>query len=206
MPRYVRKSTLAEACGVGPSRISNLCKGRFAQALARDGTLDIDHPEIAAYMREHGASDEDVGYSALAAPVATDGAGAPPAPGVPDDIDQYAEMTLRQLIDQFGTDEKFEVWLKSLKTIGEIEDRRLKNATAKSQLISRDVVDRYVFGVIEATYTRLLNDSPKTIAGQVRAAVKAGQTTEEIEAMVRDLISSQIKGIKEKARRGLKDA
>ena len=187
MPRLITKTRMAELAGVKAPTISRMVgEGQRLHPALVGSKLDQDHPAVVEYLTERGVTPEP-----------------PPSSSVPESIESFADMTLRELIEGFGTDERFESWLKSLKTIEEIQDRRIKNQAAQGRLISREVVDKHVFGAIEATYVRLLNDTPKTIAGQMQAAVKSGQAIEELETLARDLISAQLKQLKDKAKRGL---
>lgn len=124
---------------------------------------------------------------------------------VPEHIEAFADMTLRELIHRFGTDARFVDWLRATKQIEEIKERRTKNEKMMGELIPRDFVAKYLFGAMEESNTRLLNDSPRTIAATAAEMVEAGETLEQIEERVRELISSQIRNMKTRAKKALRN-
>lgn len=121
------------------------------------------------------------------------------------DIEAYLGMTLHDIISTFGSDVEFVEWLKSAKLIEDIKEKRIRNQTSLGNFIPREYVKNHIFAMLETTHVRLLNDSPRTIAARVLDAHAAGQTREDIETLIGDLISVQLKGIKLRARRALKE-
>lgn len=124
---------------------------------------------------------------------------------VPDDILAFADMTLRELVQRFGTDVAFRDWLTATKSIEDINEKRLKNAKTKGELVSRDLVKLGIIDPIDAAHIKLLTDGAKTIARRVTAMTNAGRPLEDCEAFVKDQITSFIRPIKAKVRRTLKD-
>ena len=125
---------------------------------------------------------------------------------VPDDIKKFADMTLRELIQRFGTDTAFLDWLKATKSIEDINEKRLKNAATRGELVSRHLVKVGVLDHIESAHTKLLTDGKKTIARRVHAMANAGRSVEECESFIDDQISSFLKPMKAKMSRALKNA
>lgn len=125
---------------------------------------------------------------------------------IPDDIKKFADMTLRELIQRYGTDVAFLDWLKATKQIEDINEKRLKNATTKGELVSRELVKIGVIDQINAAHTKLLTDGAKTIALRVVAMSKAGRAVDECEKFIVDQIGSFIKPAKVKMARALKNA
>lgn len=123
----------------------------------------------------------------------------------PEDVAAFADMTLRQLIDKFGTDARFVDWLTATQKIEAINEKRLKNAQTKSNLISRDLVKSHVIDAFNSAHLRLMTDGAKSITGGVIAKVKAGLSLAETEAYVSDILGSFIKPVKNKVARALKD-
>jgi hypothetical protein len=121
------------------------------------------------------------------------------------DIEAYLGMTLHDIISTFGSDVEFVEWLKSAKLIEDVKEKRIRNQTSLGNFIPREYVKNHIFAMLETTYVRLLTDSPRTIAARVLDAHTAGQTREDIETLIGDLISVQLKGIKLRARRALKE-
>ena len=125
---------------------------------------------------------------------------------VPEDIEAFADMTLRELIKRFGTDVAFCDWLKATKSIEDINGARIKNAEAEGKLVSRDLVRVGVIDVFNSAFLRLMTDGAKTIATEVAMKQKAGAEPGELEAHVSEILGSFIKPVKAKAARVLKNA
>lgn len=124
---------------------------------------------------------------------------------IPEDIKSFAHMTLAELIKRFGTDGAFVDWLRAVKSIEDINEKRLKNAVTRGELISVKLVKTGVIEHFDTAFTKLLSDGAKTIARRVLAMGGAGRTVPECEEFVADQISSFIKPAKAKIARALKN-
>ena len=124
---------------------------------------------------------------------------------IPDNIQDFVDMTLREIIGRFGTETRFGDWLKATKQIEDIAAARIKNAASAGELVSRHLVKIGIIDPINSAHVRLLRDGSKTIAQRSTAMVKAGATPVEIEAFVEDQIASFIRPVKAKVRRALDD-
>jgi hypothetical protein len=124
---------------------------------------------------------------------------------VPDDIEEFADMTLRELISRFGTDVRFVDWLKATQSIEAINEKRLKNAQTKGELVSRHLVKIAIIEPIESAHIKLMTDGAKTIARRAAAMAQAGKPVAEIETFAIDQISSFIKPVKAKIDRALRN-
>jgi len=125
---------------------------------------------------------------------------------IPDDVRVFLDWTLRDLIDKFGTDIRFETWLKATASIETINEKRLKNAATRGELVSRDLVKVGVIDQVNAAHLKLLTDGARTIARRAAAMTGAGRTPDEIEKFVVDQIGSFIKPMKAKIIRALANA
>lgn len=123
---------------------------------------------------------------------------------IPNDIEELADLTLRQLIDKFGTDVRFHDWLKAIKEIEMVNEKRIKNAQNQGRLVSRQLVETGVIDVINAAHLRLMVDGAKTITAAVLSKHQAGISEQDIEAYVSDTVGSFIRPIKAKVQRNLK--
>ncbi len=134
---------------------------------------------------------------------------AAPAPGlegpieIPENITDFLDYTLRDLIRQFGTSTALKDWLDATHKIENINEKRLKNAKAQGELVSRELVTVGIIDPIEAAHLSLLTGGKDTIALRADAMSKAGRPIEDIQALVEDQISSLIKPVKVKVRRAL---
>lgn len=124
----------------------------------------------------------------------------------PDDIDDVSEWTVREVVEQFGTTQSFRDWLVALKTIEAIREKHLRNEETEGRLISRELVSTSVMAAIDATNRRLLTDFPKTVSRRLYQMAASGIPLEEAEKTVRDLASQQLKEVKTKAAKVLRDA
>jgi hypothetical protein len=125
---------------------------------------------------------------------------------VPEDIQAFADMTLRELVEKFGTDIRFLDWLKATKSIEDINEKRLKNAETKGELVSRQLVRHGILDPIESAHVKLLTDGAKTIARRATAMHGSGRDMEDIEKFVADQITSFLRPMKAKIARTLKNA
>jgi len=226
--RPISRAAFARHAGVSASAITQASRegGSLHDALV-NGRIDANHPAAVAYLEKRGADPAAAQAPQQAkqpAPAkkaaAKKGWGArnekqkaasqpDPEAGpaeLPANIAAFADWTLREIVERFGTDTAFKDLLQAAKTIEDVEDKRLRNAERRGELISRSLVEAHVFGLIEATFKRLLNDSPKTLASQIRSAVEAGSTTEKTEAIARDIITGQLRTIKAQTTKALKQA
>lgn len=125
---------------------------------------------------------------------------------IPEDIQAFADFTLRELIEKFGTDTRFVDWLSATQKIEAINEKRLKNAQTKGELISRDLVKVGVIDTFNAAHLRLLKDGAKSIAAGAISKHSGGAELSEVEAYVSDILGSFIKPVKSKISRVLKNA
>ena len=124
---------------------------------------------------------------------------------VPEDLREYAHLTLTELIQEFGTDYQFTDWLKALKAIEDITTAKLKNAATKRELVSFNLIKLGVLEPIELAHIQLMTDGAKTIARRVCSMYESGRRVEECEKFVSDQISSFIKPMKARILKAIKN-
>lgn len=124
---------------------------------------------------------------------------------IPADIVKFADMTLRELIQRFGSDVAFLDWLKATKAIEEINEKRLKNAQTRGDLVSRELVRRGIIEPIESAHIKLLTDGSKAMAVRASALIKADEPVESVEKYIAEQITSFIRPVKTKVKRALRD-
>lgn len=215
MARLVSRAEIARVAGVSAMAISKACNGKLKPACV-GRRVDLDHPAVAEYV---GSKGRTVPAPAKAAKKAPPKQTAPHPPravkrasqpeqdaesvdGTDDDLESLAEL-LRPLVERFGTATRFRDWLVALKTIEEIRAKRLDNEEHEGLLIERELVQVRVFGAMDATNRRLLQDFPKTVARELYAQARAGVSHEELEKIVRNMISAQLRQVKTQASRAL---
>lgn len=122
---------------------------------------------------------------------------------IPADIEKFADMTLRELIQRYGSDVAFADWLKATKIIEEINAKRLKNAETRGELVNRERVRLGVIEPINTAHVQLMTDGAKTIARRATTLHAAGESVEDIEKYIVELIASFIRPVKAKITKAL---
>ena len=96
--------------------------------------------------------------------------------------------------------------LRSLKSIEDIHEKRLKNAQTNGTLVARRMVEVGIIDVFNSAHLRIMADGAKTIAAGVVSKHAAGAADAEIENYVSDILGSFFKPVKGKVARTLKNA
>ena len=229
----MRKSAFADMAGVTPAAVTKATRvGGILHEAMLGKKLDALHPAALAYAEEHrpkvtisidGSEPVEYNPDDPAHPVDIPLPVKPPSGHVaksqskkagvyeegsftvPEYIGDLSDMTLRDLIMQFGTDVRFVDWLKATKEIEMINEKRLKNAESEGTLVSRHLVKVGILEPLDSAHIKLLTDGVKTIARRSVAMHDAGRDLSEIEDFVSDQISSFIRPVKAKVKRALKN-
>lgn len=219
--KHVSKSAFARLCGVSPSAITKACKGALADALHRD-RIDVEHPSAIAYREAHAKKtdareasqthekhgDAQPRRNGSVRP-ATGIPAQPTAPSEPvvvhreDNLGAYADLTIREIVNQFGTERVFKDWLEAHSKIEDVEQKRIRNQEYRGELVRRDLVQRTVFSAWEDSNRRLLGDIPRTLVARLYAAARSDVSKEESERVVKEIISGVLRSVKETAERAL---
>jgi hypothetical protein len=225
MKRLVSRAELARHAGVSRTAITKACDGELADA-CEGKRVDLDHPAVAQYLARHApAPTVQVKRARIVAPAPTVARPIEPIEAAPGEtptspekarqylleqargleVDDLPGMTLQGLVERFGTAGQFVDWLDALKKIEDIRAKRLSNGETEGRLIERDLVHAHVFAAMEGCHTRLMTDTPKTMARRLYAAAKSDVPVEEAEQVVRELVGSQIRPMKTKIAKMLRD-
>ena len=113
-------------------------------------------------------------------------------------------MSLGDIVRKFGTDTRFVDWLRAVKAIEDINEKRLKNAEKQDELVSRKLVEIGVFDVFNAAHLKLMKDGAKSIAAGAISKHVSGADLVDVERYVSDILGSFINPVKEKIIRSLK--
>ena len=124
---------------------------------------------------------------------------------VPDNMQDFADMTIREVVTKFGTDYRMVDYLRALKEIEVIDERRIKSAKARGELVHRDLIVKGVIEPIDSAHRKMLTDGAKTIARRSVAMIGAGRGVDELEKFIAKQISSFIKPAKAKIKRVLEN-
>lgn len=107
-------------------------------------------------------------------------------------------MTLRDIVKKFGTATRFAEYLRAMKEISMIEDREIKIAQTKGELVHRDLVSQLIIEPIDSAHVKLMRDGSKTIAVRLAAMHGSGADINEMQLVTSELIASFIKPVKAK--------
>jgi hypothetical protein len=184
MSKYVSQSHFSRVSGLHPDKVRDLMRGKLKDACV-GASINLEHEIVVAYLKN-----ED----------------APRPVNLPNNIAHLADMSLRDLITQFGTDLAFIDWLKATKMIEDIAEKRIKNAEKEGRLVDRDLIKRGVIEPVDTCFTQILNDGAKTIVKRIQAMVKSDYSVEEMEEFIRSQITSFVRPMKEKISKNLRDS
>jgi len=126
--------------------------------------------------------------------------------GPPDvTFEEIADLTVREVVDRFGTSSSLVDYTQALKIIEQTRWQRIKNEREEGRLIPKEYVKAHVLSVIDGAFRGLLIDAPKTLARRLYGAARADVTIEEGEQIAKDINGSHIRNVKDRCRKALKD-
>jgi hypothetical protein len=214
----VSRAEFARIAGVSAPAITKASKGQLAPACVAD-RIDLDHPAAKDYLAMKGrslASPDRLTTKGRKGSMSTPAEPTPTAKGrrkvdsrstaarrddgrskdIPiektEEFEQYADLTLRECVDRFGT---FRAMLDMANVLKKIEDtrgRRLANDETEGHLVSREAVRTHIVGAMHAAFERLLRDVPRTISQRLYPLAKSGATLEQGETLARELVGSTL--------------
>ena len=189
MKILVSRAEFARRAGVAASTVTKACKKALAPATS-GRRIDVNHPAAIAYINKRTGNTTTVnGWTAhneakkLAALETLKN-------------ESLADMTLLELVAKYGTDTAFSDWLKSVRIIEDINEKRLKNTQTICELVNVQLVKNGVVKPFDMMCDKLLTDGAKTIASRVTTMNGAGRSVEDCEHFVADQISTFIKRMK----------
>ena len=215
----VSQAEYAAMAGISRPTVSKLCKNSFKPALS-GSRINLEHPVVIAHLDQAKARMEageeklpaNNGYTSGNRQTKKEKAlsdlstpnGQPHE--IPEDLTPFIDFTLGEIIQKFGADSAFLDWLRSVKIIEEIEEKRLKNAEKRGELIARDLVKKGIIDVVNETHLRMLSDGSKSIANDVVSMALAGADPQQVEIAVSERLTKFIKPGKARMARALKNA
>lgn len=119
-------------------------------------------------------------------------------------IEEIMGMPLRSILSQFGDEPIFSAWLKDIKTLEDIREKRLRNQQTEGAIVSREGVKQHVLGLLEELSRRLLMDATKTLTRRVYGMANSSVPIEDAEKEVRKIIEMNLKKAKEGTTRKLR--
>ena len=185
---------------------AQMAKGKLLHAatVTRGGVrmIDMQHRAAKAYRAAYRISNPDETARTIDTPVAS----RMTADDVEEEIRNYWDWTLKQIIHRCGTMPAFAQLLAAADKIESIHGKRLDADKKTGDLIPRDYVSRNVFGLIEALFQRLLTDLPVRLSLEVHGRCQTGATLEDIQQVVKTAVERELKTIKRDAKKEIKNA
>lgn len=218
--------------GVSRAAVTKQCRpgGLLAEGCVQD-RVDLDAPSVVAWLKNKGGAKPAPPTAGRptrpkrakakpppptkrrpsarksAAPRKANGRrGAKTEPTLLPDLRAYEGLTLRQILERHGTERAFKDLLEARAKIASIQERELDMQSKRGELIQRELVAQFVFGVLDAGLRRILTDAIKTIVRRLYAGCKAGESLEQGEQLGREIITSHIELAKSQAARALANA
>jgi len=211
--QIVGKSAFARMAGVSPAAITKACGRQLLEAVTGK-YIDAAHPSAVEYLgsKVHGATKKKTTKKKAtkakptkakpkAKPKPTKKKSSNAMDFVPSNIREYADMSLRELVNMFGTDVGFKAWLDASVKIEELKTKQIKNAVELKDLIKWDLVERAFIVPVNELFVKLLTDCVDSVTSQCMTAAKAGDTKEACEKQVREKIESFLLQLKKQWKR-----
>jgi hypothetical protein len=198
--RLVSKAEFSTRAGVSRAAVTKACKNSLLAAMSGD-KIDLDHEAAKTYLKSRTSKPTVPPTKKAITTKADTGTHALDE----ENIQKVLDLTIRDVVDQFGTSAQFLDWLNAKKIIEDIRLKQIKTAKEEGVLIPRDLVKTHIFGAIESSNIRLLSDTPKTLTERLHALVKAGGTKQETQKLITEIVGSQLKNVKVTATRILRE-
>ncbi len=229
MQKLVTQAKFAEISGVNKSTVNRIMKKSLKPAVV-EGFIDLGNDLCKKYLEKKGVDYEHLMASVTTSAIKKENKAkldtaigrsepkkielepvesefsAVSEPEADNEITMYTDMRLGDVVDKFGTDERFLTWLKAVKEIENIQEKRLKNEATRGTLINRQIVKDHVIDPFNAAHLKMMKDGAKTIAIGAVSKHETGAGEHEIEAYVSGIIGSFVKPVKAKVSRTLRNA
>ena len=210
--RLIKKSEFAEMCGVSQPAIHRATQNQKLAEAVVNGKIDLDHHQADRYLKakQEGKSlrevpEHDTGMRAKKNNDAKafeeklkenvdDGDNSMSS----DNIKSLGELTLNEFSEKFRDDPFAADYLKSVKLIEDIEEKRLKNEERRGELISRDLVMRCLFNPVNEFIIKCISEGSRTAALDISELNNPDHI--EIHAKIQDFIESYASPLKKKMR------
>lgn len=197
MKKLVSRSEFAKLAGVSPGAVTKACKKNLAPATIGK-RIDCGHPAAVKYLQRSDGTTTANGWTAHNEAKKTKALEKLEASGI-----NYSKMSLSQAVTAFGTNIGFSDFLRARKLIEDINEKRLKNAQTRGELVSRELVKTGLIDPINSAMQRLLTDGAKTMARRVTEMNIAGRAVEDCEKFIVDQISAFIRAAKSDCKKRL---
>ena len=112
--------------------------------------------------------------------------------GLPDDVAEFKQWTLQDIVAEFGTAARFKDHLAAYKNIASSKKIEAEVAIKEGRFVDRDEIDRKLWTPMETLHSRLLGDTARTLSRLVLDEAKAEATPESIELLIHGRIAKEL--------------
>lgn len=212
----VSQKEAAELWGLNPATVCRWAKPGGPLAAAKVGNkLDTDHPAVAAFIAGRAASKPNAKQHKFSEQLVAEAAKRTTGKARVSDVSaeenfaffaQLGDLTIRQIAEKYPGHAQLNEYLKAWDLYEGARKKQLANDSLRGELVARHLVETFVFGFIEESHRKLLNDATKTIVRRAFALANSGQSLEEAERMAKDTVTSILRPVKQKIVQRLKEA
>ena len=188
---------LAERLGVNASTISQALKGPLGAAKVGRGRIDVDHPAVKHYEQTTRLRKQQ--YEAGHTPRGRKSPGSDMS--MPERFAARVESQRETTItpdDATSAEKKIIADTKRIEHV--IQKLGLEIGVKRGDLVSRRLVVQLI-GLINGVHTKLLTDGAKTLSKRVSMKALAGDTPEDIEMFVREILGKFLSQGRDKIKR-----
>ncbi len=198
----VTKAEFARMSNVSRAAITSKIKnGTLVEN--RAGRLDTDNPVNRAYLdKKQDKTQMSQTFNAAIQSAAVPSGSSPKknvtASKEPDTPQQLLDMTMREIVQHYGSMDGIERYVKVLRDMTSADEKMQRLQEKRQMLISRDFVIVRLFGFINQLSNKVL-DVPESLADQVIAMVLSDKDNcrQKIVTYTRDVLSRAIGGSKQ---------
>ncbi len=187
----ISKANFAKQYDMGKSNVTKLCVGELKKATSKAG-INLNSKCVVDYLKRRSerqrktqSTPEHIGK-------------------LPDEFKDYADLTVREVVKQYGSELMFKEFLSAMDKIAGLKLKEMNLAERTGELIERSIVSNIVFDGFETLHLRLLSESSKTISRKLGSMIKSGAEPEQCEKEVKRIISKLLKLTKRGMVKGLK--
>tara|TARA_R110000765_G_scaffold147569_1_gene250147 strand:- start:1001 stop:1717 length:717 start_codon:yes stop_codon:yes gene_type:complete len=118
----------------------------------------------------------------------------------PDHVDNLGSMTLREIVERFGSLPNLKDAVKAMANFADMRNKEGLAAKRRGELVSRDVLTGTLLPLVELAFRRLVSEAPVALTDQIVARVLAGgdDLRSDVEALIRLENSGILTDCKEK--------
>lgn len=173
--------------------MTRACRGDLAPAMVGK-QIDVSHPAVEDWLVARGLDVDifdDVRAPAELNKVLGDSAREP--------LDPLLSMSLQELTDRHGSDERFYGWARARKELAMAQRAEAQLARLQGRLIARTTIDA-ALACMDGLHVRFLRDVARNLGSRL---CKGTRTPEETEAIIRDQISAQLRAATQQIARAI---